>query len=208
MPLGDNKALLAPFEQVKVMGPRVGVNKAAVTGACHNFSLNWISLILNNPLGSAKERMAELSKNSGGANPVLQKTFGDRWTLEGAEGADDMMCQLNGVLTTDAIRYGTYDYSALKRKIVNGFGLAFLYSFWFSGSIVGAEGGAHSVAFSVVQHNVTIAIHFFDPNFGEFLFTSEEMDDFWRELVNTYGPMRNHWLRSCVACAKMVIGGR
>src|SRR5215470_14132837 len=100
MPLGDHKSLLAPFEQVKVMGPRVGVNKAAVTGACHNFSLSWISLVLNNPLGSAKDRMTALSANSGGANLVLQKTFGDRWDLEGSVGADDMMCQLNGVHTT------------------------------------------------------------------------------------------------------------
>jgi Yersinia/Haemophilus virulence surface antigen len=208
MAIADHKSLLASFEQVKVMGPRVGVNKAAVTGACHNFSLSWISLILTNPLGSAKDRMASLSQNAGGANLVLQKTFGDRWTLEGAAGADDMMCQLNGILTTDAIAYGAYDYAALKRKIVNGFGLAFLYSFWFAGGIVGAEGGAHSVAFNIIQHNVTTAIHFFDPNFGEFLLTSNELDAFWIEFVATYGPMRNHWLRSCVATAKMVIGGR
>ena len=40
MGLSDHRFLLAAFEQVKVMGPRVGQNKAAVEGACHNFSLH------------------------------------------------------------------------------------------------------------------------------------------------------------------------
>jgi hypothetical protein len=198
----------ASFEQVTVMGPRVGKNKAAVEGACHNFSLNWISLILNDPLGSSKDRMVKLSANSGGANPVLQKVFGDRWGLEGASGADDMMCQINGLTTQDVFAYKVYDKGELSRGLLQGSGLGFVYSFWFAGGRIGAEGGAHSVAFYTVIYGSGNAIHFFDPNFGEFVFNATEFDAFWTELTGMYGPLKNHWLRSAKASAKVMLGGR
>ena len=190
------------------MGPRVGRNKAAIQGACHNFALHWLAMILKDSLGSAKDRMTTLAAGAGGANPLLQKVFGERWKGEGADEADLLMLKIHGLTTKDAIPYGAYDLAALKRKLTPVYSQAFIYSFWFAGSIVGAEGGAHSVAFFCVQHNVTTAIHFFDPNFGEFLMTLQEFDGFWQELVATYGSMKNHWLREAFASAATGIGGR
>lgn len=207
MPLDNHRFLQAAFAQVKVMGPRVGHNKAAVQGACHNFSLHWISLILGKPEGAAADRMAALAANSGGANPLLQKVFGDRWGLEGANEADDLMCKIHGLITKDVFPYSAYDQGRLKSAL-QAVGTGFVYSFWFAGGIVGAEGGAHSVAFYVNKHGTNLAIHFFDPNFGEFLFTDTEFDGFWSELIGTYGPMKQHWMRSAVAGQKMVLGGR
>ena len=152
--------------------------------------------------------MSVLSAKSGGANPILQKVFGDRWGLEGASGADDMICKIHGLLTKDAIAFSNYDQSRMKKVLEDGVGSAFVYSFWFAGGIVGAEGGAHSVAFYVNLHGGKVALHFFDPNFGEFLFNNSEFDGFWSELIGTYGPIKQQWMRSAVAGQKVVLAGR
>jgi hypothetical protein len=203
-----NDTLIAPFEQVKVMGPRVGRNKAAVEGACHNFSLAWIAAIMGNPGGSASDRMAALAKNSGGANPVLQKVFGDRWALEGADGADELITQVHGLLTKDVFAYKRYIANEILPGLENAVGKGCLYSFWFSGGVVGAEGGAHSVAFYPNKHGGQLAIHFFDPNFGEFLITGNEFASFWGILTAKYGPMRHHWMRSCETTKPVILAGR
>jgi hypothetical protein len=199
---------IAPFEQVQVMRPRVGKNRAAVEGACHNFSLAWIADVIRNPDGSASERMTALGKNAGGANPVLQKAFGDRWTLEGMGGADELITSVHGLRTKDAIAYKAYNVNELLPALRAGVGKGFVYSFWFAGGVSGAEGGAHSVAFYCTRHGGKLAIHFFDPNFGEFLFNEDEFAGFWSALTSKYGPMQNHWLRACAPAKPMVLAGR
>ncbi len=199
---------LASFEQVTVMGPRAGTNKAAVEGACHNFSLAWIADVIRNPGGSASDRMASLAKNSGGVNPVLQKVFGDRWRLEGADGADELITQIHGLITTDVFSYKIYSEMEILPGLRNGVGDGFVYSFWFTGGVVGAEGGAHSVAFYANKHGGKLAVHFFDPNFGEFLFTEDEFNGFWNTLTGKYGPLTNHWMRGCKPTKVMTLGGR
>jgi len=203
-----NDMKIASFTQVGVMGPRVGRNKAAVEGACHNFSLSWIADIARNPSGSASERMAGLGKRAGGANPVLQKMFGDRWSSEGATGADTLITQIHGLITKDVFGYKQYNANEILSGLRDNVGKGCLYSFWFSGGVVGAEGGAHSVAFYPGKHGGKVAIHFFDPNFGEFLFNEDEFNGFWGTLTNQYGPMRHHWMRGCGTTAPMILAGR
>lgn len=201
-------AKIASFSQVTVMGSRVGKNKAATEGACHNFSLQWIADILGNPGGSAKDRMSKLAKNSGGANPVLQKMFGDRWGLEGAEGADTLITQIHGLATKNIFAYKTYFQGEMLPGLNGCVGLGALYSFWFTGSVVGAEGGAHSVAFYSNRHGGKLVIHFFDPNFGEFLIQGDEFVGFWNILTGMYGPVKHHWMRECSKTKAIVLGGR
>jgi len=74
-----NRSLLEPLEQVVVMQLRIGRNVAATDGACHCFSLRWLSEILRNAGGLAQNRMATISRGSGGANLILQKMFATRW---------------------------------------------------------------------------------------------------------------------------------
>ncbi len=201
-------ARVASFSQVKVMGPRAGKNKAATEGACHNFSLQWIADIIRNPGGSAKARMAALAKNAGGANPVLQKMFGDRWALEGCNGADTLITQIHGLATKDIIGYKPYFVGELLPALNNCKGQGALYSFWFEGSVEGAEGGAHSVAFYCTTHGGKLTIHFFDPNFGEFLLQSNEFLDFWKILTSYYGRFKYHWMRQCSKTEILELAGR
>jgi len=201
-------AKIASFSQVSTMKSRVGKNKSATEGACHNFSLQWIADILGNTAGSASERMARLSKNSGGANLILQKMFGDRWQLEGASGADMLITQIHGLATKDVFAYKNYFEGEMLPGLKSCVGLGAIYSFWFNGSVVGAEGGGHSVAFYSTMHGGKLTIHFFDPNFGEFLIQSDEFVGFWHLLTSCYGPMQSHCMRQCTKTKAMTLGGR
>lgn len=207
MPLMDQYKI-AGFEQVTVMGPRVGRNAAAVEGACHNFSLHWLSMILSDPGGKAAARMTELAQNAGGANPVLQKAFSDRWRGEGMQGADDLMFQIHGLQAQEEVAFGGYGAAALTGALFPNVGKGSIYSFWFDGGVVGASGGAHSVAFYTNLMNQDTVLHFFDPNFGEFLLRSAEFGLFWNELTACYGPMKRHTLRSVTATKKVALAGR
>ncbi len=199
---------IASFEQVRVMSPRAGTSNAATQGACHNFSLHWCSEILTNPGGSAAARMSSLGRRSGGANPILQKAFVDRWSQEGSSGADDMMLKINGLTAAAVLPYASFKLMDLKNRVAQGTGKAFIYSFWFTGSRPGASGGAHSIAFYCSQHGGQAAVHCFDPNFGEFLVTGGELTQMLSDLFGQYGPVNAHVLRSVTATSKLVLGGR
>lgn len=194
-----DKARTASFSQVAIMQPRQGVNAAATAGACHCFSLHWLSLILRAPEGGGSDRMAALGRGNGGSNLILQKVFGTRWVADGEGGnnADFLVTQNYRLATTEAIPYGAYNPDALAHKLkVNAlFGTGFIYSFWFSGSVVGAQGGAHSIAFYATSMGGHSIIHVFDPNFGEFVLSGDEFGKAFFELMGRYGPVRNHVLR-------------
>jgi hypothetical protein len=194
-----DKARIASFSQVAVMEARKGVNASATAGACHCFSLHWLSTILRNPGGAASDRMAVLGRGNGGANLILQKVFGTRWLVDGAGGANaDFLVTQNYRLTTnDSIPYGAYNPDALAHKLtVNStLGTGFIYSYWFNGSVVGAKGGAHSIAFYATSMGSRPMIHVFDPNFGEYLLTGDEFAKAFFELMGKYGPVRSPILR-------------
>lgn len=199
---------VADFEQVRVMSPLAKTSAAATQGACHNFSLHWCSEILANPGANGSTRMATLGRKAGGANPILQKAFGDRWSLEGQSGADDMMLRIHGLSATSVFPYSNFNPTSLKNGILGGKGKAFIYSFWFSGSRPGAEGGAHSIAFYCTSHGGNAVVHAFDPNFGEFVLTGGELPQFLAELFALYGPVNTHDMRSLAAGARLALGGR
>jgi hypothetical protein len=78
-------------------------------------------------------------------------------------------------------------------------GSGFIYSFWFTGSVVGAEGGAHTIAFYANKAGGSTVVNLFDPNFGEFLVTIAEFSLLMGELMTRYGPGKNQILRSAVS---------
>jgi hypothetical protein len=193
---------VAEFVQVNAMAGKA--NKAATEGACHNFSIHWISLMYENPAkAGANGRMAALTKGGGEANPVLQKVFGDKWSREGADGADYLMARLRGLTTAgDLIAYTSYNVSALKQEVDKTEIAGMLYSFWFDGSVPGAGGGAHSIAFfrnvasrggKTGKSDSTVVV--FDPNFGECWVPDNEYQQWMGSLFGNYGPVKNHWLK-------------
>lgn len=200
---------IADFSQIDVMAPRAKNNRnaAATGGACHNFSIAWTSLILRDTAAPAHSRMSALAKNSGNINPLLQKVFVDRWGLEGARGADSLITQVHGVTCQDVFAYKSYNVNEIIPNLKMGIGNAFVYSFWFDGSTPGAPNGAHSVAFYATKHGDMLTLHFFDPNFGEFLLQENEFPTFWNFLMSIYGAGKHHWLRSASYAKALVLTG-
>jgi len=131
---------VATFEQVDVMKSRVGLNKAALEGACHCFSIHWCSLQVRSPGGGAKDQMHELGVASGRRNAILQKVFGARWGTDGMEGADFLVLKDNLVESDTTVPYSAYSIDAARHALSGSlsegakFGAAFLYSFWFDGA--------------------------------------------------------------------------
>ena len=200
---------IADFDQCDVMAPRAKNkrNAAATEGACHNFSIAWASLILRDANASAHSRMSALAKNNGNINPLLQKVFGDRWELEGARGAESLITQIHGVTCQDVFAYRSYNANEIIPNLKMRIGNAFIYSFWFNGHVKGAENGAHSVAFYATKHGDMLTLHFFDPNFGEFLLQENEFPTFWNFLTSMYGTVTGHWLRSSRLAKAIVLTG-
>jgi hypothetical protein len=192
-------ALIAPFSQVGAMAARQGRNAAATAGACHCFSLHWLSLILTNVNGSAKDRMSAVGADSGGSNPIFQKVFVTRWGTDGATDADFLITRNYKLKTADVIPYSAFNVPAVSSKVNAGVGSGFIYSFWFTGSVVGAEGGAHTIAFYANKAGGSTVVNLFDPNFGEFLVTIAEFSLLMGELMTRYGPGKNQILRSAVS---------
>jgi hypothetical protein len=196
-----DKAKVADFSQVTVMAPKVQVNKAATDGACHCFSLQWLSLMLTDTRsaqGSAPSRMATLSKSHGGANLILQKVFGIRWGTDGMDNADALVQMNYRLKLQDVLKYDSYNLTKLAKGLSTQVskGGGFLYSFWFHGSIPGAAGGAHSIAFYVTRMGLMSVVHIFDPNFGEFVCSGTEFAQAFKELMQKYGPVHHHVMRA------------
>lgn len=198
--------LLADFSQVKVMAGKL--NAAATTGACHNFSLHWISLLYKDK-GSTDEklaiaRMKELAAKKGEANPILQKIFGEVWTQESVENADKLMIALRGMKPSKevGIPYSPYDQAKLVALLKAPKAAGMVYSFWFPGAIAGAQ-GAHSIAFfrnvegkkgKMVPMDQNVLA--FDPNFGECHIAEANLGKWLDALKKTYsGAINQQWLK-------------
>jgi hypothetical protein len=84
---------------------------------------------------------------------------------------------LGGPVTFDAANL----YWAIKSPKAPGY----LYSFWLNGSVPGAAGGAHSIAFyrsgSVGggSYKASGGVSAYDPNFGEYAMTEDEFWGWW-----------------------------
>jgi len=188
---------VATFDQVSAMKSRAQWNKAATQGACHCFSIHWCSLLVRSPGGGAKDRMREIGVGDGRRSAILQKVFGDRWGTDGMEGADELVLKDNLVKSETMVPYSAYAINAVEYALSRsgGKGAAFLYSFWFDGNVRGAEGGAHSIAFYCTIMGQEMAVHIFDPNFGEFVCRIGEFQGMLMELFRCYGPLNSHNLR-------------
>lgn len=190
------QAKVATFEQVNVMASRVGRNAAATQGACHCFSLHWLSMILGNPGGAAKDRAAVLGKGAGGSKLILQKVFGTRWGTDGHDNSDYLAAREFRLTFDDLLPMKAFGFSEIQWALSLIPGKGAIYSFWFNGSIPGAAGGAHSIAFYSTTMGGQAVFHVFDPNFGEFVCTKPEFRQLMGELFGLYGPVTKHWMRS------------
>ncbi len=208
-----NHKLIASFSQVGAMSSKLGHSAAATQGACHNFTIDWISLMFadNGVISdsTAQSRMKRLSVRGGAGNPVLQKVFGQRWGEGGMSYkiADRMMISLRGLkevgLTLD---YSLFDQTDLLKKIKKTDASGLIYSFWFNGSVVGAPGGAHTIGFFrplVAKRGQLVPssdyICAFDPNFGEFYIPEVELNYWFNKFKLAYGGNFHHQMLKSVS---------
>lgn len=208
---------IADFNQSTVMSSTTStgfqhINKAANTGACHNFTIEWISL-MDEDKGEvsdllARNRMAKLSKRGGAGNPILQKIFGERWAEGDYEIADEGIIRWRRLkqISPIAIAYKTYVEAELIDKIQAPSGSGFIYSFWFPGSVPGATGGAHTIGFyrTLVGKRgrlmpVNKYISAFDPNYGEYQIDEDYFSIWLARLKRNYGGAFNHHMLKFVS---------
>lgn len=189
------------FDQTATMAGRA--NQAATAGACHNFSIEWCSLIAaKQGVEKAAERMAALRVARGGANPILQKVFVRRWneTPRDFHVADTLPINLRGMARRGiGIQYSVYDQATAIRAIKKPGASGMLYSFWFPGRAIGAGDGAHTVAFfrpltasrgSLIPTSTDV--HAFDPNFGEYLIPELELNYWFNKFKASYNGRINY----------------
>jgi hypothetical protein len=193
--------LVAPFSQVGVMAG--SANAAATQGACHNFSLQWIAaMYADSTPANADKRMTALSKGKGGAAMVTQTIFGNEWTRQSAEAADKGVAAWRGLqFVEDVLPYEGYTQAQFLDGLNTTSIAGVIYSFWFSGSVVGASGGAHTIAFFRKMKTGRLGkadnqIYSFDPNFGECLSVEGAMGSWITTLLGNYGPCQHHWMRA------------
>jgi hypothetical protein len=194
--------LLANFSQIGVISSLAGHSAAATQGACHNFAINWISLMNEDPTATAeksRKRMTQLSKGKGGGNPVLQAAYSRRWKAGDYQKADEMMIAIRGLQEKGmAIDYSAFNLPKFKEAVSTSPEYSgIIYSFWFAGSVVGASGGGHSIGFYreliarrgllIKDTDYTIC---FDPNFGEMYIPDAEFNSFYGWIVSAYGAFQ------------------
>ena len=208
-----NHKRIASFSQVEVMEPLVGHSAAATAGACHNFTIEWLSLMFEDDgavsEAKARERMQKLSARAGNANPVLQKVFGERWAEGGSsyKEADDMMISIRGMkLGKQVFDYTAYRQEHLIACINKPPFPGFIYSFWFDGSVTGAERGAHTIGFfrsTMGKKGETVPkdgnLSAFDPNFGEYQLPAGEFAAWLARLKMSYGGFLYQMCKSVTA---------
>ncbi|MDG9666261.1 YopT-type cysteine protease domain-containing protein [Hahella sp. CR1] len=201
---------IAEFDQTVAMSGLTGRSQAASEGACHNFTINWLSLMFqdNGDITRAKQRMAKLGVRSGAGNPVLQKAFGDRWG-EGGNSykmADKLMIQIRGLKEVALLKdYSHFSQRWLESTLMTPQYAGYIYSFWFPMKVVGAD-GAHTIGFfrsvsgrqgQLVPNDATIVV--FDPNYGEFHVPEAEFHKWFRKFRTYYGGTVTSHMVKCVA---------
>lgn len=203
------KYLESGFDQTLVMSPRKG-SVIANEGACHNFSLHWLRMIIGNPRERASVRMDTMRTKAGGVNIVLQQAFGSRWDSDpnDCEKADAMVLRLRGLEEQKMlINYEPFSHSRLVNETITRGPCGCIYSFWFTGSVQGASGGAHSVAlYRSASEKKEGFYSFFDPNFGEFQILPENFSTWFTDFRKEYGPFTDHMLRSVIVVGKDDVG--
>jgi len=200
---------VATFSQVNAMAGLATTSAAANNGACHNFTLDWISRMIADDgqvtPALASGRIARLSQNNGAGNPVLQKVFGQRWVEDrnSYREADTMMILVRGLKEVElAFDKVPFSGTQLINELTAPKGPGMVYSFWFRGSVVGAPGGAHTIGFfrrlrpaggALVPADTHVSC--FDPNFGECHVHEANLVYWLNRMMACYGAPVRHMLK-------------
>ena len=180
----------AAFDQSNVLDATY--NPESAGGACHMFSLEWISEIISDKSQGATARMDAMRRKAKSIQ-VKYGVFGKRWDREGGRYADVGMAKLTGVEVFDFKTPGNFDTVASMVRSTSRTG--FVYSFWFQ------NGGAHSIALyrSGKSFWGTGHIYVFDPNFGEYYLKRSVFVEWLRQAMASeyagFGGITGHQLR-------------
>jgi hypothetical protein len=192
----DNTVLRRPF------------NEAARDGMCHAASIAWCGLIASNPntsSGNAAKRIGLLGRNHGGANPILQHVFNQRYRMDMIEGlpasishADDLILTIAGLSREmqDGIAYNWYSEDDLFSHLYSSSAPFLLYL--MGGNFYGAF-NSHTIAFYLpgrqgVGQGFSADIACFDPNNGEYWIPEGEIRYWWSAFLDASNMIpESHW---------------
>ena len=197
----------ACFFQKDVIAGRKDRNPLAATqGACHAFSIHWLRLVLSNSRGLPRDRMAEIRRDCGGVNLLMQNVYESRYSPCECCESDQMLLRLRGLTSLPAISCPNHINLFSEIYWTNG---AFLYSFGYYHSFPGSsQEDGHSMALYRTSIGADGFIYVFDPNVGEFHVVPEDFSAFWWEFIaGRYGPTHTSLLRSVIICDKDHLSG-
>ena len=200
----------ACFSQTAVMSGRIDRNPTAATeGACHAFSIHWLRRVLSKSEELPRDRLAELERNGGGANLLMQNVFFMRYIPSEVLEADRMLFRLRGLTSLrPVIPCGAYSCRRLVSVLTRTEG-GFLYTFRFDEDVCGdIDGYVHSIAFYRTSVGVEGFVYIYDPNHGEFHVKIEGFAIFWQDYIAwKYGAIYGHVLRPVVISDKDHLSG-
>ena len=202
----------ACFSQRTVMSGRIGRNPTAATeGACHAFSIHWLRRVLSKSEESPRDRLAELERDGGGVNLLMQNVFLMRYIPSEVLEADRMLFRLRGLTSLrPVIPCSAYSCRRLVSTLTRTGG-GFLYTFRFDEDVCGEveeDACVHSIAFYRPSVGVEGLVYIYDPNYGEFHVKIVGFSVFWQDYVAwKYGAIYGHVLRPVVVSDKDHLGG-
>lgn len=197
----------ASFDQATIMASRKGHSAAASVGACHNFTIEWLSLLSTGVGALPTERMAALQSRAGAANAILQKVYVERFLEAQAGGteierADRQMIALRGMKEEQLlVDVQAFNLAQLTNPIATPRHSALIYTFWFTDT-TGTQSG-HTIGFyralrasrgQLVAASTDVLA--FDPNFGEYCIPSAQFGTWFTQLMALYGTFNSHMLKA------------
>ena len=197
----------ACFSQFDVMAGRMDKNPAAAAiGACHAFSIHWLRLVLTNSRGLPRDRMAEIKRDCGGVNLLMQNVYFSRFSPCDPMESDQMLFRLRGLTPLPpVIRFGPYSSKALFSNINSKQG-GFIYTFSRDFKNCDVDQLVHTMAFYRTSVGVEGFIYIYDSNRGEFHVLPEGFLTFWCEFTADYTCISGHVLRQVVVSDKDHLG--
>jgi len=165
---------------------------AAHQGSCHNFSLEWLTTLIQQKASGSKGavssgmnkreshmKMARTVKSA----IVTQTAFGKAWGDLNYENADGMMAKLRQLKVTTVIKPAVFSAAAVEKRVNKSGRAGYVYSFWFAG------GGGHSIAFYRSGGTGALSgghVWAYDPNLGEFKMKPKEFSDWLGRFIAHY----------------------
>ena len=131
--------------------------------------------------------------------------FNSRWAEGGSsyKVADQMMIMMRGLSEAGLpIDYSAFNRGRLLENVKKPREAGMVYSFWFTGSVVGAAGGAHTIGFfrsltgrggKMVSTDGQVVAY--DPNFGEYRMDVREFNYWFNKLMAMYGPVQYQMMK-------------